>query len=448
MLQPLQTRQTNRLGAGNLATQALLFSLGLLCSVGLSQTDGIQSAPPVSGEIVALDETLDRLIADLSSSDFQTRENATAELDRADDSMVPELERRLEQLQDLEAKVRLHGIVVRKKFEQQSRDIRTFLLEPDPERTFDFHGWNSFKRATGTSDRRTKFTFLEMLNDYPDLVLKELKSKEEAFQQASFISKKLSESMAIPSRGNLTEADGIALIYCAVLSEDLIDQDIEATGNKVFSRYPFTNIAAATRLRSTMSQFIVDESNKMSTHGRMSSTVNTLFSKWALRAKDRTRMLLTCFDTQNPTALVIARGVLEDADATNDTTLFELAMQAISKFGSPADLPLLEKYYEDDSVIIELQRFAIPDGTNQRLEVFEVQARDLAIIASAMVYQYYPFELAEGLRLHGLRGFVTESIAVPQSEGERYRELRMKRFRDLQSQVFPELLKSRSLIPN
>jgi hypothetical protein len=287
-----------------------------------------------------------------------------------------------------------------------------------------------------------------MLNDYPDLVLKEIKSKEEAFQQATFISKNLSESMAIPSRGNLTEADGIALIYCAVLSEDLIDQDIEATGNKVFSRYPFTNIASATRLRSTISQFIVDESNKMSTHGRMSSTVNTLFSKWALRAKDRTRMLLTCFDIQNPTACAIARSVLEDEDATSDTTLFELAMQAISKFGTPADLPWLEKYYEDDSVIIELQRFAIPDGTNQRLEVFEVQARDLAIIASAMVYQYYPFELAEGLRLHGLRGFVTESIAIPRSEGERYRELRMKRFRDLQSQVFPELLKSRNLIPN
>lgn len=405
------------------------------------------SDPPVIAESPVTEQNLDQLIADLGSSTFRTREKATSALDEADVSLVPELERRLKLLTDLEAKTRLHGVVVRKKFEQQQRNKRAFLLDPDPSKTYEFYGWTSFKRACGTADRRTKFTFLEMLSSYPDLVTKEIATKQEAFEIASTIAKTLSENIALPTR-NFTEADGIALIYCAVLSEDLIDQNIENTGNKVFSRYPFTNIAAATKLRATISQFVVDENNKMSTHGRMSATVNSLFSKWAVRAKDRTRMLLTCFDTQNTTALVIARGVLEDPKNVNDTTLFELAMQAVAKFGSPADLPLLEKYYEDKSVIIELQRFAIPDGTNQRLEVYEVQARDLALVASAMVYQYYPFEIVEGLRLHGLRGFVSESIAVPQTDGDRFREIRMKRFRELQSKVFPELLKTRVPIPN
>lgn len=412
------------------------------------------SNPPAAVELPSLDskvevsgKDLDQLISDLGSSTFRTREKATLALDDADVSLVPELERRLKLLTDLEAKTRLHGVVVRKKFEQQQRNMRAFLLDPDPSKTYEFNGWNSFKRACGTANRRTKFTFLEMLGSYPDLVMKEISTKQEAFELASTIAKTLSENIALPTR-NFTEADGIALIYCAVLSEDLIDQNIENTGNKVFSRYPFTNIAAATKLRTTISQFVIDENNKMSTHGRMSATVNALFSKWAVRAKDRTRMLLTCFDTQNATALIIAKGVLEDPKNAKDTTLFELAMQAVAKFGSPADLPLLEKYYEDKTVIIEMQRFAIPDGTNQRLEVYEVQARDLAIVASAMVYQYYPFEIVEGLRLHGLRGFVSESIAVPQTDGDRFREVRMKRFRDLQTQVFPELLKTRIPIPN
>jgi hypothetical protein len=405
------------------------------------------SNPPAATELKVTEQNLDQLISDLGSSTFRTREKATAVLDGADESLVAELERRLGLLNDLEAKTRLHGIVVRKKYEQQQRNIRAFLLDPDPSKAYEFHGWNSFKRACGASDRRTKFTFLELLNGYPELVTKEISTKQEAFQISLGIAKTLSENIALPSR-NFTEADGIALIYSAVLSEDLIDQNIESTGNKVFSRYPFTNIAAATKLRSTISQFVIDENNKMSTHGRMSATVNALFSKWAVRAKDRTRMLLTCFDTQNATALIIARGVLEEPKNTEDTTLFELAMQAVAKFGSPADLPLLEKYYEDKTVIIEMQRFAIPDGTNQRLEVYEVQARDLAIVASAMVYQYYPFEIVEGLRLHGLRGFVSESIAVPQTDGDRFREVRMKRFRDLQTQVFPELLKTRIPIPN
>ncbi|MFN7292619.1 MAG: hypothetical protein ACK5YR_05435 [Pirellula sp.] len=462
MHQPLRPTRTERRETGDQTWGALTVNvcslvrssllLLLFCPLAIAQLDSNADnpsggTPPTAPELNVSEQNLDQLIADLSSSIFLTREKATAALDKADDSMVSELERRLELLSDLEAKTRLHGIVVRKKNEQQQRNIRAFLLEPDPSKTYEFNGWNSFKKACETSDRRTKFTFLELINGYPDLVMKEISSKQEAFERASAIAKALSENITLPSR-NLTESDGIALIYCAVLSEDLIDQNIESTGNKVFSRYPFTNIAAATKLRSTLSQFVIDDRNKMSTHGRMSATVNNLFSKWALRAKDRTRMLLTCFDTQNATALIIARSVLEDPKNTADTTLFELAMQAVAKFGSPADLPLLEKYYEDKSVIVELQRFAIPDGTNQRLEIYDVQARDLAIVASAMVYQYYPFEIVESLRLHGLRGFVSESIAVPQTDGDRFREVRMKRFRDLQSQVFPELLKTRIPIPN
>lgn len=437
--------------------RSMVYSVCLIwiCPIANAQNDpevanspgAVNSSSVNSSGVTVTDQEMDRLVSDLSSSNFLTREKATAALDKFDDSMVSELERRLALLNDLEAKTRLHGIVVRKKHEQQQRNVRAFLLEPDPSKTYEFLGWNSFKKACETSDRRTKFTFLELLNGYPELVMKEISSKQEAFEVASAIAKTLAETITLPSR-NLTEADGIALIYCSVLSEDLVDQNIESTGNKVFSRYPFTNIAAATKLRSTLSQFIVDDRNKMSTHGRMSATVNNLFSKWALRAKDRTRMMLTCFDTQNATALVIARSVLEDPKNTADTTLFELAMQAVAKFGSPNDLPLLEKYYEDKSVIIELQRFAIPDGTNQRLEIYEVQARDLALVASAMVYQYYPFEIVEGLRLHGLRGFVTESIAVPKTDGDRYREVRMKSFRVLQSQVFPELLKTRVPNPN
>jgi hypothetical protein len=73
-----------------------------------------------------------------------------------------------------------------------------FLLEPDPSKTYEFLGWNSFKKACETSDRRTKFTFLELLNGYPDLVMKEISSKQEAFEIASAIAKTLGRDNYFP----------------------------------------------------------------------------------------------------------------------------------------------------------------------------------------------------------------------------------------------------------
>jgi hypothetical protein len=113
------------------SVRAMVYSVCLnwICPIANAQNDpevANSSGAVNSSGVTVTDQELDRLVSDLSSSNFLTREKATAALDKFDDSMVSELERRLALLNDLEAKTRLHGIVVRKKHEQQQRNIRAF----------------------------------------------------------------------------------------------------------------------------------------------------------------------------------------------------------------------------------------------------------------------------------------------------------------------------------
>ena len=80
-----------------------------------------------TGSPVVTEKNLDQLVSQLSSGEFQIRENATATLDLADDRFLPELEIRLERISDLEAKTRLHGVVARKKFEQQQKNRQIMI---------------------------------------------------------------------------------------------------------------------------------------------------------------------------------------------------------------------------------------------------------------------------------------------------------------------------------
>jgi hypothetical protein len=381
---------------------------------------------------------LDRLVAELSSPVFLVREKATAQIDLLGDEHLPSLAQALETTTDLEVKTRLHGIVAKKKNVQRQQQLRTFLLEADPTKTLGFHGWVSFQRACGVSDRRAKFTFVEMLEEYPELVYTEIPSKEEAFQNAKRIERRISEILTMPNRGNLAEADAIALIYVAVLSDDLIDKGIEGLANQVFSRHPFTSIATAKRTR-TSPMFFVEDTSKSKHYARMSSTINGLFSKWVARSQNDLVNLTLCFNMQNDAAATIARRVLSTPQPQKDMSVFELSMQAIARFGTKQDLPLIESFLNDKTIVMRYQRFTIPDGTNQNLTNFQVQARDLALATSSILNGEYPFDLFEGFRAHSLRGYVTETLGSPEKDGDKFREERIKRFQDRIKNGFPSL---------
>jgi hypothetical protein len=265
-----------------------------------------------------------------------------------------------------------------------------------------------------------------MFDKYPELVFEQLTSKERARDKAKEIATALSLSMANPTTGNLDEGDGIALVYCFVVAEDLVSRDLEAVGHKVFSRFPFSSLVSASRM-----QLLVD-TGRRSPHSRMSPAVSKLYSRWAVQARDRISALIVCLNSQNPVAAEIARQSLKDPEITKSTDLFELSMQSLARYGTSEDVALAESFLDDKTSILEFSRFAIPDGANQnqRLVKYSVQSRDLALATSLLLLKDDPFDWFETIRLHQLRGFVTESLALEVSENDIVRTSRIVAYRN------------------
>jgi hypothetical protein len=218
----------------------------------------------------------------------------------------------------------------------------------------------------------------------------------------------------------------------------LIDKGSETLANQVFSRHPFTSIATAKRMRLNP-MFFVEDTSRTKHYSRMSGTLNELFSKWVGQSKNELASLTLCFNIQNASAADIARRVLLSPELQKDISLFELSMQAIARFGTKEDIPLVEKFFTDKTIIMQYQRFSVPDGSNQSLAPFQVQARDLALATVSILYGEYPFELFEGFRAHSLRGYVTETLGSPEKDGDRRRDERFQRFQNRVKNGFPSL---------
>jgi hypothetical protein len=378
---------------------------------------------PAGSELLLSRESIEQLVNELGSNQFTVREHAHEKLDALNELYLPLLTEFQAKSTDPEVQARLWSIVARRKHEILQRNNKEFIRAAEVDENHPYRGWKSFSKAASSKDRKAKFTLLAILEEYPELVHEEIVSKEDAFRTATLVASRITERLDI--RGEVTDADGIALVYAASLCEDALDPQLERTCHRVFMRFPFS--------RNIHPEFSnLDQDSK---GAKIGSTLATMYTHWANYAKDDQRVLLTCLNSAIPVARTVAKRILESKNATNDPDTFELAMQSMARFGKADDAATVDRWLEDQTTIREVQRIAPPNALETSFEIYEVKACDLALASSMLLQGYSPSQFVPMFRTHALRGYFTESLGLPAKTSESYRADRLRQWRDiLQSQ--------------
>jgi len=405
------------------------FVLSLVVdAVGFGQEESAKLADPRTrngrqskGGVVER-ESIERLVDALGSNQFSVREDAHEQLDALDEEYLPTLTELQAKSTDPEVQARLWSIVARRKNEILQRNNKEFIRAAVVDENHAYQGWKSFSKAAGSQDRKARFTLLAILEEYPELVQEEIVTKQDAFRIATLVASKITERLDI--RGEVTDADGIALVYTASLCEDTLDPQLERTCHRVFMRFPFS--------RNINPEFsILDQDSK---GAKIGSTLASMYTKWIDYAKDDQRVLLTCLNAAIPAAKKVAKRILVSKNATSDPVAYELAMQAMARFGKIEDAEAVDRWLEDPTTIRDVQRIAPPNAFETSFEIYEVKACDLALASSMLLHGYSPSQLVPIFRSHPLRGYSTESLGLPAKTPESYRTERLKQWREILQQ--------------
>ncbi len=361
-----------------------------LISNGLSQNTAVN----------AMQDSIATLVSRLDSPEFAIRESAMEELSRVDEKNLAELEVALKGLkpQELEVRVRLSSIITRIKSDRTQKQTRGFLRSNDPSDSFGFDGWYSFGKVSGTG-RNAKNIFLKLIDAYPELVFTELKSKKESLDKARNIAatigqKRRTEGYELP--------DAIALLYCINVADDLTDRNLEMLSISTFRMAPF-------------SQFMLDPQSK--------KTLERMIGGWSTRIEDRKlECLMLLVEKDFPQAREVAIRLLESA--TLESGELVRAMQCLYRFGTPDDVPLVERWLEDNKTFAA-QRL----GNFQDAEIYSIEHRDVALlVAMHLAGVDYSREYPE-LKTHPLLGFGLESLLMPPNSDEA-RNNRVQKWKD------------------
>lgn len=347
-------------------------------------------------------ERLKTLVQDLADQTFAVREAATEELaTRCDEKSLAALEEMSRESSDFETKLRIRGIIAKIKAERLQTQVAAFMRSKDPEQTFGFDGWKTFSRYSGQT-RGAKKLFLTLLELHPRLVEQQLESKDEAIAYAKRIAARVGDKK---SRLLYAEpGDGLALLYALNASEELQDQALEGISIRTFRLAPFSPLLNEPQYRKSLERML---------------------TTWSSRVKlERITCLLWFIEKELAVCRSLALDLLSSEEIKVDPDGFALSMQALFRFGEKGDLPKVETWLQDKTVCFVSERLALPspdklDANGQlppglAVERFTVEYRDIALLVSLRLrgddpQPYFPY-----LRLHALRGFFPETIALPE----------------------------------
>jgi len=300
------------------------------------------------------------LVSRLSSGEFAVRESAMEELSLFDEKRLPELELAFKGLakDDLEARIRLGGIIAKLKNDRMEYQTKRFLRSNDTEESFGFDGWKSFSRVAGNS-RNSKKLFLKLTESYPELVFSELKTKKEALDKAKEIATSISQKLQ--SLTGYEIPDALAMLYCFNVADDLTDRSLERISSRIFYFSPF-------------GPFMMDPQFKKS--------LERLMAGWSVRLD--VSVLPQCLsmfvEKDYPLANDIARRLLESEQSKSEPLLFVRSMQAIYRFGSKEDLPIVEKWLDDKTLC--LNEIGQGFGNPLAQEIYTAEYRDIALLVA------------------------------------------------------------------
>jgi len=354
--------------------------------------------------------TIRRWVEQLGDSQFEVRDQASARLSRLSPDQLDFLKEMLAGASDPEVIVRLSSVVAKLKAQRQREIVGVFLRDTDLRNDHGLGGWSSFSKVAGLS-RSSKRLFLQLYDRFPELVEESLDDPKAATE----LGMRLVKSIQIDEMrlSDADKTDGLALLYCTCV----------ATGNEQSNLAP---MALRVLLRAPYNQALRDPQSK-----RAIESMVELWSQSMISSYEQVTALQIMLEANLSTSKSLAKRMLESYKSGSTQELEPRdalrAFQVFFRFGKPEDLPLLEKWLENEDVCEELVSLNFPGGPvplpgraippdgqpNAQRPMATVELRDAALLACMQIAGMDHRSYFKNLLQSPLWGYVPKSIALP-----------------------------------
>jgi len=336
-------------------------------------------------------EEIQRLVDQLGSSEFATRERASAELYATGSTALPQLRKVAESATDLEVRRRAQDVADGITSGEVAGRIDEFLAGgPAPAA-----GWPIVQQIFGDGIRvRELFVELSLRHtEVLDALEGTSRQREEAFEN---LLTEVKQGMFL--KGRLpTGVDAVALLLC------VNDPDVA-----------MSNIDEETMLSILRRK----GDNQLDRDPQLAKPYLALVGGWVLRSSPMNRVGVLAFtrDQSIPEGLEVAEQTLK---TSRDVHARAAALQAVVRFGDESHIELVKPLLQDERVVNN--QFFASAGE------LEVQVRDAA--AAALVILHGKTLDAFGINAeayHPLAGLVLDRLALPKDEPLQRRQVLQK----------------------
>ncbi len=347
----------------------------------LGQASGEEETATLTAEELA---QVDAWIEQLGANEFAIRERAAGHLMEKGKAVLPALRLAIEESADAETRLRAEQIAIQMTQGDLQARIKRFLAGRDVK----FSGWYVTQGYLGDSIS-VRELFVEMMVLHPDFV----ESLDGTARDRALALEKL--VTRVQDKFRIVGQDPARADVFALL---LLGNDPNVVLNNVFES------ALLNLMRRRVATSIRRDAH-------LSGPFHALLNKWMVRSSlaSREDVLLLGMSWDLPSTLPLA---LHSLDEATQTETIATCMQAIAKFGRPAQTELLRRFLDDDRPVSD-RGFVDTQSTPQ--------LRDLAMLTIAMIHGLPLDEIGMShVQTHPASGFILSDMAYPSDpEGSR-----------------------------
>jgi hypothetical protein len=364
--------------------------------------------------------TIRKWVQDLGDRQFEVRDQATAKLSSLSNKQLELLKELLASSTDPEIVVRLSSVVAKLKTERQREIVQVFLRETDVEKDHGLKGWSSFAKVAG-SNRSSKRLFLQLYDRYPMLVEEPLEDPKLAAEFGLGIIRSIQQQEM--GRSEPDKIDGLVILYCSCLAStsEEYKANLAAMSLRVLLRAPYNQALRDPQAKRAIENMVEIWSQNIEDSYEQTIALQVMLESNLTTAKSlAVRMLETAAKTESK----------EKKDQYDPKDLLK-AFQVMFRFGKIEDIPLLEKWLENQDVCEELTGINLPGALPPQFPpdgqrpLATVELRDVALLACMQIADVDYRDHFRSLRQSVLWGYIPNSIALP-SGSEAIREARLE----------------------
>ena len=344
-------------------------------------------------------ELISNAVEDLSGSEFAQRERAAAALMELGKKAIPEMQRVMESSSDAETRLRIQEVIKQLADGDMQARIQAFLAGQEVQ----FKGWPVIQRFLGNS-ATIRELFVEIMQQHPYLgESMEGTTRDRAIALEKTLATILPKLNTIRDEPNRSDLFSLLLLA--------LDPDV-----------PLPAAHEQSILRLCQRRLVTE----VRRDNNLSGPFTALMNRWLLRASESNReeVLLLGMEMDLSASLPLAISTVEDVDSVDTVAT---AFQAISKFGGPQQVAIVEPFLNDTRVV------GAPVITD---DPTLTQLGDLSMIVIGMLLNFPLDELGlNGVDRHPARGFLLPSKVFTESPAEQRKaslEKLIEKIRELQ----------------